>query len=688
MKDLERWLERRARADERVPCLDDVFLFRRFAPYARYRLRLFFLRWLTAQGVHLVRVVILAAVFSRQHFVQLLLAEMAVGFASSFWWGALEPMRERVRTLSRQGQMHRVSNVIESWLTAAFTLAAITLIACCLWLLTNRAQSFGPFELYGIALFVRLALQFVVRTFHSGAYAMRRIYRPGWAVVAVDLVSFGLIAGLWPVAGAWALPIGTLAATVAGAAMTVHFTRRLYAFVGLEPRWAVAAVLKQRWSIPWKTIAACGLSYALMKLDAVLVFGLLDRRSAAGFDEIELFLLLFALSPTIQAGFDWAQLFYFDLKRLHIAPLAPLLESYRASIARLAWAIGIAFFVLGSAVGTLVYFRSLGVLYVLLAPFFVARSLMAAAQIQAFSLRRYGLLLGTGALWLAAFAAAAQVPNEIGKLSIIAAAAAGVYLALSRFAAAPAPQRDSFSGVIEWMQTLADVTVPVRIRSVLLRPVRRRTGQPRDAIRTIRWSQRQFARSLAGLLRSRGAVTIVPPDRIVWFELAQYDETRRHTIASLSGGVAHDLRETSVYPSGRAAALAGWREHGLEAVFGRLDLDNIRPMLACDLREEFIRAFPQGWIFTPGAPLPAASSEIRTQWRRRIISTASRFLAELSSPFDKSPLDVTALCVAGRLQHVFVVPRRVRSAPLRRWRRTILHANALATLQPMIDKDR
>lgn len=676
MKELQAWLDRRARQDQRIPCLDDVFLSGRFREYARYRLRLFFLRWLAASVVHIVRVLLLSAAFSRETFLQLLLAEAAVGFASSFWWGALESMRERIRNLHRQGRAFEVPREVERWLTAASVLAAAVLTAGAAWLALRRGP-FGPFELYAVVLFARLALQFVTRTFHSGAYAVRRVYRPGWAVVAVELVSFGVVVLVWPIAGAWALPIGTLAAALAGAAITVHYTRRSYRFLGVSPRWAVLGALRQRWKIAWIEVLGAGLSFAVMKLDSVLVFGLFESGDVP-LGEVQLFLLLFVMGPTIQAGFDWAQLFYFDLKRLHVAPLAPLLEQYRAHVTRLAWLVGAMFWVLGSLTGTVVYLRSLGALYGLLCPFFIARSLVASAQIQAFSARRYGVLLGTASLWLAGFALATQITGESGKLAAVTLATAAVYFALARMAQPAAPDQETCVGVVEWLRLLSAVATPVRIRSATLRPLCRRKGEPRAAFRALRWSQRQFARTLATRLKRSGAVTIVPPDRVVWFERVGA-RIRPETVAALSGGVAQSVRDTGAHPTGRSAIVAAWREHGLEAAFGPASLQGAQPLSLGDLERRFAQLFPDGWVFTPGTAATEAAT-VPARWRRRIIRAASRFLAELNPARDGSPLDVTALCVAGRLRRIFVAPRDGRLTPRRRWRAAIRQANVLAAL--------
>lgn len=677
MKELHAWLDRRARREQGIPCLDDVFLSGRFAPYAWYRLRLFFVRWFAASAVHVFRVLLLSAAFSRRHFVQLLLAETAVGFASNFWWGALESMRERIRELRREGRAFAVPREIERWLTLAWALAAAVMAACALWLLM-RPRPFGPVQLYAVALFVRLALQVVTRTFHSGAYAMRRIYRPGWAVVAVEVVSFVTVILVWPWLGSWALPAGVLSAAIGGSGITLYFTRRMYRFMGLQPRWLAPDTIRQRWKVPWLTLLAAGLSFAVLKLDAVLVFGLFEGRPRPG-DDLQLFLLLFVMAPTVQAGFDWAYLFYFDLKRLHVPPFEPLLEHYRGKITRLAVLLGVVFWLLGSVTGTAVFLRSLGSLYWLLGPFFIVRSVAASAQIQAFSVRRYGLLLGTSSLWLVGFEFARGFHNDSAKLAVITLASAAVYVALAVMARPRSVRQHNHIGILEWLRQLSALEASVRVRSARLRPLRPRKGQPRAALRGLAWSQQQFARTLARRLGPFGAVTIVPPDRVIWFEADGARRVSPAAVAALSGGVAQSVRSGDLHSSGPAAAAAAWQEHGLEAALGPALAGDAACPAPARLEQEFARLFPDGWTFGPDSPAASASS-VPARWRRQVIRSARRFLDELKPTRDGSPLEVTALSMGGRLRLVFVARANARGSRRRAWQRTITQANVLAAL--------
>lgn len=680
MTQLDAWLRERASRDQKIPLVESALFAGRFGAYTFFRLRLFALRTIVATLTHVARLTLLWAAFSRETFVQLLLFEAAVGLAGSFWWGALEPMRDHVRRLHRNGRTHLVRQFLERWLAVALIAAGIVIVAGAVWV-ALRPAPFDPAALYGVALFIRLALQIVTRTYHSGLYALRRVYRPSWAVIGVEVALIAVVIAAWPLAGAWALPGGLMAAAIIGAMLTWHFTRRGFVFFGVTPRWASREAWRGRWHVPWRELVAAGLSYAMVKFDAVLVFALFKEEPAQP-GVIELFMLFFAISPAIQAGVDWAQLFYFDLKRLDHPTLAALLNQYRRYVGRVAWAMGIASWLLACVTVSIVYLRTLTSIYALLLPLFLSRSLAAAAQIQAFSARRYGTLLATASLWLVVFAVISRVPDVLARLTILSLASVAVAVVLTRVKPANMV-RERFVGVLEWLHLLAGVQGRVRVGSAIIRPTRRRTARRGDAARNNGGAERVFARRLARHLAEGGAVTCLPEGRIAWFEPAADARLGGPSMAVLSGGLVQRTYDTVEHPDGSAALRGAWRDQGLDAVFGRAELDVTFELSIGDLEERFRQWFPDGSVIAPGAPSPTAA-DLPAAWRRLILRDATRFMARLE-PAANSPVDVTALCLRGQLHRVFVVRRTDRMDVRRRWRSVIKRANLLAALGVVVE---
>ena len=118
--------------------------------------------------------------------------------------------------------------------------------------------------------------------------------------------------------------------------------------------------------------------------------------SAAG--KASLLALLAALGPIIRAGFEWAQLLYFDLVRMEVPLLRGLRQRFDLAVLRLAMIMGIATWAVASIVGVSVLGVRDFTLLLALLPFFVTRSLLASAQVRTFTAGAYGRLSLVGTL--------------------------------------------------------------------------------------------------------------------------------------------------------------------------------------------------------------------------------------------------------------------------------------------------
>ena len=103
-------------------------------------------------------------------------------------------------------------NSIGRWLSLALQLTLLMGVVTTAWLFIDVAYEgvFKPAALYVFAIGLRLSIQFFTRAYHSGIYAIRRIYRPLPAILGVEVVGIAVTLPLVPFLGAWALPIGAL----------------------------------------------------------------------------------------------------------------------------------------------------------------------------------------------------------------------------------------------------------------------------------------------------------------------------------------------------------------------------------------------------------------------------------------------------------------------------------------------
>src|SRR5207244_8670437 len=142
-------------------------------------------------------------------FRLVIVATTATAFVSSFWWGALEALRGQVRDLHRSGKPHRIERAIGGWLTFALLLSAAALACAIGWSVWRASDgTFDVTDAFVASLLLRLALDLPVRCYHSGVYALRRVYKPLLATLAPEFLGLATILALWPLIGLWSVVVG------------------------------------------------------------------------------------------------------------------------------------------------------------------------------------------------------------------------------------------------------------------------------------------------------------------------------------------------------------------------------------------------------------------------------------------------------------------------------------------------
>jgi len=674
MSELTRWFERQARREKRAVYLEEALLGTRFWRYALYRLRFFFVRYAVASTTHAVTVLLLYRFFDRTHFVIVLVTYAAASIVSEFWWGSLEALRAEVRRLYRTRAPHLIPEAIGRWLSLAIQLAVVTVVCASGWLVEQavRTGTLKPAELYVFAILLRLGLQFFTRAFHSGIYAIRRIYRPLPAILAVELLSVCVALALTPLLGAWALPAGALAAVPAVSGLSLFFTGRAYRFLGLSPRPFVAVrtrALPRRRAL--RDFLGGGVSYALAGMDAllVLVFFTTGRHTVG---KTGLFALFFLLAPTVRAGVEWAQLLYFDLKRLELRLFRNLLRRFRRDVLRLAVAMGLLFSGVAVGIGALVYRGDLSDLAWTLVPFFVAMSLLAVVHIEAYAAGAYLALAVNSLLCLTGFAAVRlSVESDRGTVLLLGAVAFGGFVVLLL-----RPERLRRSGgrivaAAEWLAEVRSVPAPVTLGAA--RFYREDESDDEDA-----WRRNQVAVRIVRRLRG-GTATLVEPGLLAWYERAGDSEVTRRTVPALSGGLLEWRGECT-----RGTGAEALRDAAANGLLGGRLADLVRgrprPLDRDELRRAFARMFASGIVYAPDEPVSPQLAALPVEDKRAAVADAVAFARELRVWRPRSRFHVTALCASGELQLIFLVSKRAPERLRARWEARISRANLEAAL--------
>jgi hypothetical protein len=681
LTELDRWLTRQAAREQRIIVLEEGLLGGRMWRYAWYRLRYFFATYLVESVAHAVMVFLLFRGLEWDNFLLVVVAFAGTALVSSFWWGALESMRAQVRDLHRTARPHRIPAAIAGWLTFAILLGALALAAAVAWTIVRALDgSLGPADVLVAAMLLRLALDLPTRCYHSGVYAMRRVYKPVGAILAPELVGLAVILLLWPFFEVWAIVASAIVVSLALTAINLYYTRRVYYFLGYAPM-RDAGLASMRAALPGRAreFFAGGAAHAVMALDSLVVLALLYGAEV----DSESLLVLFLVAPTIRAGFDWARVLYFDLKRLELRLFTNLRKRFERHTLLLAWLLGIVFWAVAAAITTVFYEGSVGVLYVALLAFFLARSLLARAQIQAFAEGSYGAVFGTGALLVAGLAAVGPfAESETARMTAVAVVAIVCTIALSRLSSAARARGEPGTALLtlEWLRRLGHVREPVRVGSARVAsaggPERldARTREDRN-----RWRLSQLSQRAARRLAGDGAAAWVGPDRVIWFERPGDDaKITPEWLQRSSGGLIAEVVQRDC-PAGEEALLAAGQARLLGHASEHL-LDAVVPVDVGAARRRFEELLPDGVVYSPDEPVPPELAALPGRELRAIFFDAMTFARDLRIARRQSRFDVTALCAGGELRLIFVAEATSSRKARARWRDHVTRLNTRAAI--------
>jgi hypothetical protein len=676
MTEIADWIAAAARRDRAVVRLEDALLTDRYARYFWFRLRYFAVRTLVAVVVHAIRVALLYAAFPSDQFAIIILLGAATALLNDSWWGALERLREGVRQLQRDGQPHRIPAHIGAWLRLALRLAIACGVGAAVWLAAALAAGWtGPIDLYGMVLIGGLGGSLVARTYHSGAYALRRVYRPLPSLVAVDIGGLMALLVLYPVIGIWAFPVGQLLSMVAVVGLSMHYTSRTYRALGL-PR--LRDLVANGRSLPppraLRLAVAPALASTLSGLDSLLVLTVVVAAARPG-EGPSLIALLAALGPVIRAGYEWASLLYFDLVRLGAPLLSRLRERFDHQVRRLALVMGGLTWLVAAGIGAIVLGIRDAALLVALLPFLVSRSLLASGQVRAFVAGGYRALIVVGGALVLVSVASESLRLVAVALTLLVAA--GILMSVRG-----TPRgRDRVASLLDCIGLLRGVPGPVLLTRVRLDQAHRLRGITREDRDAEAWRQTTVARRLARRVGARGGgIAWVGPSVLAWFEPvgdgAPMDDI---AIADAAAGLLVGRPERIEFPNGQDAA----RSLGLGSM-------HAGPLpSAVEMADRFRARFPTGLVLRPGPDVDDAGSGLTSRDRAAVLRAALRFARSLAQVPEPQAWDVSALVAQGALVVLFLVPRTASDPERRRWREEVREWDLRAAVEgPMLSVPR
>jgi hypothetical protein len=614
--------------------------------------------------LHAVRVALLVVALPADAFLRVVLVGAAAAIAADAWWGGLEGMRGRVRVLQRDGMVHRAPEAIAAWIRLAAALGAISLAGAGAWA-AYEAWSGGldATDAYLVTMVAAASVGLVARAYHSGAYALRRIYRPLPSLLAADVVALVVLVGTWPLVGLWAFPLAEALTACVATALTVRYTARTYRILGWPP---LGALLRARVRLPppgaLRHAAPAAAAQSMTGLESLLVVAVLVAPGPA--DVVPLVTLLAVLGPVIRAGYEWGRLLYFDLVRLGVRSVDRLRTRFDRAVSGAGVAIGLTTWLAASTVGTVVLGWDDGGLLLAMAPFLVGRSVLAPAQVRAFTAGSYRWLVWTGAAAVAgSLVAMLALPTAVGRLLALGLI---VWLASAILWVAPRAMRhaDRVLPLLDWLAALRGTEHPVRVVQVRFDRWTKARGVTAEERRTEAWRRRSVARRIGSRLSASGRATWLGPLELAWFEPASPGRRGTRELAAwcavMTGGLAAGDPTVSRHVNGRHATQAL-----LEAPLGvRTDAhgDTVAEMVAA-----FREAFPLGLVVMPEARDPAVIARLDPRGRAMLLRGALRYARDLVAPRDAGHWEISALVSAGSLPAIFAVLRNERRGPRRDW---------------------
>lgn len=678
MSDLQSWIAKQARAERGIVHLEDALLTGSFSRYFAHRLRFLVARTAVSTLIHALKIVLLLGAFPRSEFIMIVIAQAAASLIGDFWWGALEQMRAHIRLLQRRGMRHLVPREIARWLSLSAPGALIVPLVAVIYVADQLVTGqLDPVELYICVLAAAVALDIVTRTYHSGAYALRRVYRPLPSMLVVDVVSIAMLLVLWPFLGLWAYPSAELVSVIVVVSISILYTTRTYRSLAMP---TLLPLLRQRRPVPsvetLRASLAPGIAYALVGLEAlVVVAGLATETTQAG---TTLVVLLAALSPVSRASFEWARLLYFDLKRLELPLLADLRGKFDRQMARLAVVIGLIAGGLACAVAVVMLDRPSALLLAALVALFVVRSVLAAAQMQAFTRTVYARLALAGVVGVVGLELVFNVVTQGDARLLGASLALAASLAVLLILPPPTDPGDLVLAPGDWLRMMRKQRGPVWMARLRLDPsLAARTATP-ETRRAEEWRRDEVAGRIAQRIHRRaGAAARVGAHELWLLMPAERRVVDQRALVRQGAGLVR-AAETSIYddPSAAArdladAALRAWADNGAPARSTAAQSSNAPLTAVTGLLGDFAARFPKAIAYDTTGRVPAPLANMKSDLRVEIYRSALRFARDMRGGGESDEWDVTALIDDGLLRAVFAVARTEDLSARRAWLRRI-----------------
>lgn len=392
MSNLENWFKNQKKHKENFISIHNFIFCKEEFNYIAYRLKAFNLKQIIHYLFFCSFFIISYKTLMHKTLNIIIFIVLVQLIVFSFWWGALEYFRDKIRNEFYFNDAVGIAITLGNYLKLTITISILfSIISILFWYEYIYLSVSINFLSKTISLYLLLQISFslFIRTYHSGIYAITRVVRKPFSIIAPDLIGLIILILINPFFSEYASFISILVRSVISNILTLHFSFRMYEFYEIYPKF----INFKQWICWLKNIKIYnmmlpGLSFVFLKADMVLI-ALTIFFMENNIINNELFAILFLTIPMFKATTDCALLFYFDRKKIVKNDFKKIVDLYDQQISKNLIFFSLFYWILSLlAVTNLIYFST--VIYsLMLLPIFLLKAKISNIYVKKFSYNFY-----------------------------------------------------------------------------------------------------------------------------------------------------------------------------------------------------------------------------------------------------------------------------------------------------------
>lgn len=385
---LSKWFKQTQKKGDAIISLYDAFLNAKLYQYIFYRFRYFTFYMLIISIAHIIEFYFLFYLLPPHHSLVLILYRIIAIMILSFWWGATEILRNRIREYRLAGDTQRIKKEISHWLilTTLFAMAIISIALIQFIAGILHPEHTDTFNLiYLSAVILNIAVMIIASTMHAALYALTRIAKPFIAVPAAQLFSLFLLIFTYPWLGMYALACSYILSAIFGFTLTIYYILRMNKLFDIlpTPYWQPKGFLDFIRKLPYVELLFASLAGLMMGSQNMWIYYFI--RNIGSHQSYIIIIMFFLISPQLHNSHNWVNLIYFDYKRLN-SPIRKILsQQYKQILLSTALIIPLGMWILSATILILFFGLNISLLLLMLLFMYVLYSYQSIKAMEHFT---------------------------------------------------------------------------------------------------------------------------------------------------------------------------------------------------------------------------------------------------------------------------------------------------------------